>query len=60
MVMEVPVERRSKAEVVGKHQERLIGERIDSEGRARPGEMDASHKTNIPHIRVRKYAEEEE
>ena len=32
-------ERKTKAEVVGQHQERLVGERIVRGGRARPGEM---------------------
>ena len=40
MVMEVPgekKERKTKAEVVGQHRERLVGERIVRGGCARPG-----------------------
>ena len=38
---------------------RLVGERISRGGRTRPGEMEASHKTQRPHIKVRQNAEEE-
>ena len=55
-------ERKTKAEVPGLHQERLVGERIGRGGCARPGEMEASHKTHRPHIglQVGKYEDEEE
>ncbi len=53
-------ERKTKMGVVGQHQERLVGERIVKEGHARPAQMEASHKTHRPHIKVGKDAEEED
>ena len=53
-------ERKTKAAVVGLHQERLLGERIGTGGRARQGETEASHKTHRHHIKVGKVEDEEE
>ena len=53
-------ERKTKAEVDGYHRERLVGQRIDRGGHARPCEMEESHKTHQPHIKVGKDAEEGE
>ena len=36
-------ERKTNVEVVGQHQERLVGERIVRGGSARPSSMEASH-----------------
>ena len=52
-------EMKTIAEVVGQHQKRFVRERIVQGGRARPGEMEASHKTHRLHIKVGKDAEEE-
>ena len=47
-------------EVVGKHQERFVGERIVMGGSSRPSSMEASHKKHRLHIKVGKEVEEEE
>ena len=61
MAMEVPGKRRR-----GRPKRRWLdsirndlSERIVRGGRARPGKMEASHKTHRPHIKVGTAAEEE-
>ena len=50
---------KTKADVVGYHQERLVGERIVRGGSSRPSSMEASDMNHRPHIKVGKDAEEE-
>ena len=61
MAMEVLGKRRrkTKAEVVGYHHERLVGERIVRGGRARPSSVEVSHKIHRHHIKVGKDAKED-
>ena len=47
-------ERKTKADVVGQHQERLVGERTVGGGSARPISMEAYHKKHRLHIKVGK------
>ena len=47
-------EGKTKVDVVGQHQKRLVGEGIVKGGRARPGEIEPSHKTHRPHMKVGK------
>ena len=50
---------KTKAEVVGQHQERFVVDRIVRAGSARPSSMKASHKKCRPHLKEGKDAEEE-
>ena len=62
MVMEVPGKRRRvrpKRRLLD-NIKNTVGERIFRGGSARPSSMGASHKNHRPHIKVGKYAEEEE
>ena len=59
-VLSIRRQEEAKAEVVGQHQERLVGERIVRGGRARLSSMEVSHKKHRHHIKVEKDAEEEE
>ena len=43
-------ERKTKSEMVGQQQERLVGEIIVNGGRSRPSSMEVSHKKHRPHI----------
>ena len=53
-------ERKPEEEVVGQHQERLVGERAVRGASARPSSMEASHEKHRPHIKMGKDTEEEE
>ena len=45
------MERKNKAEVVGQHQERLVGERTVRGGNPRASSMEVSHQKHRPHIK---------
>ena len=50
---------KTKAEVVGEHQERFVLDRIVRGGSTIPSSREASHKKCRPHLKVGKDAEEE-
>ena len=51
--------RKTEAEVVGQHQERLAGERIFRKGSAIPRSTEGSHTKRRPHIKLENGREEE-